>query len=269
MNPRELLELAGLSASGEPTPLAGGDMGQVWRLGDYVVKTHPAAPDQLFVAEKRGLEELAAAGARTPRVYWAGREGIVMSYLPPGPADWAGLATMLARLHGQRRSDYGASDPTFIGRLPLAQGSDDDWRRYWREKRLLPLVELTAAQLGGLAALLERFVNDYDWLAEGPVLIHGDLWNGNVLMSSRGPALIDPSAWVGERAVDLAMMRLFGGFPAGFWRAYQEALPAPADVEEAVPAYQLYFLLVHVHFFGAGYLPPIRRVLESYKAIER
>ncbi|WP_457637992.1 fructosamine kinase family protein [Oceanithermus sp.] len=267
MNPRELSRLAGLWASGEPVPLSGGDMGQVWRIGNYVVKTHPAAPPGIFEAEKRGLEELAAAGVRTPSVFWAGRQGIVMAYLPPGPANWPALAEMLARLHGSKRPRYGTFGPTFIGRLPLQAGSDGDWRRFWVEKRLLPLLDLTSQQLGALSAPLERFVTTYPWPAEGPVLIHGDLWNGNVLMSSSGPALIDPSAWLGERAVDLAMMRLFGGFPAGFWQAYHEALPVPAEVEEALAAYQLYFLLVHVYFFGSGYLAPIQRVLEGYEAL--
>ncbi len=267
MNPRELLARAGLSADGPPRPLSGGDMGEVWRLGRYVVKTHPRPPAGLFAAEKRGLEALAAAGARTPAVYWAGEEGIVLEYLPPGPADWAGLAALLAGLHGRRAGGYGWRDPVFIGRLPLAAGEDGSWQRFWTEKRLLPLVELTAPRLGNLAAPLARFVQSFDWPAEGATLIHGDLWSGNVLMSSRGPALIDPSAWRGERAVDLAMMELFGGFPRAFWSAYETLAPIPREVREALEAYQLYFLLVHVHFFGAGYLPPIRRALKRYKAI--
>ncbi len=267
MNPRDLLRRAGLAARAAPQPLSGGDMGRVWRVGDYVVKSHPSPPAGMFAAEKRGLEELAARGARTPQVYWAGAEGIVLEYLPPGPANWTGLAEMLARLHSSPSEHYGGSEPTFIGSLPLESGSDHSWPRFWREKRLLPLLTLTAPQLGPLAARVEEFINAYDWPAEGPRLIHGDLWNGNVLMSSRGPALIDPSAWNGERAVDLAMMRLFGGFAPAFWQAYQEALPMPPQVRDALEAYQLYFLLVHVHFFGSGYVPPVRRVLSRYKAL--
>ena len=269
LSPQELLRRAGLAVEQQPRSLAGGSMGQVWQLGNYVVKTHPAAPAQLFSAEKRGLEELAATGVRTPQVYWAGPEGIIMSYLPPGPSSWSELAIMLARLHKAQRQQYETTGPTFIGSLALAQGNDHNWQRYWTEKRLLPLIEQTSNLLGELMIPLRKFVLTYNWPAEAPVLIHGDLWNGNVLMSAGGPALIDPSSWVGERAVDLAMMRLFGGFPDEFWQVYDEIFPIPTEVEDALVAYQIYFLLIHIYFFGTSYLPPLYRILKSYKVTLR
>ncbi len=264
MRPESLLHLAGLSAAGPPQPLSGGDMGQVWRLGEYVVKTHPSPPPGLFPAEGRGLMLLAAAGARTPAVYWAGEEGIVLSYLPPGTENWEELATMLAHLHGKQSAAYGSSHPVFLGRFPLPPGRSKSWRSYWVEYRLEPLLAATRKAQADLAGHLERFIHTFEWPAEGPALIHGDLWSGNVLMTASGPALIDPSAWCGERALDLAMMRLFGGFPPAFWSAYEELRPVSAEVQEALPAYQLYFLLVHLHFFGAGYLSGIRRTLNHY-----
>ncbi len=264
MDPRKLLERFGLPAAGEPEPLSGGDMGEVWRLGRYVVKTHPSPPPGLFPAEARGLGALAAAGVRAPRVYGVGEEGIVLAYLPPGPADWAGLGRTVARLHARRGARYGADEPVFLGRFELPAGTGSDWAGFWVERRLLPLLEATRVTLGELARPLERFLRAFDWPGEGPVLIHGDLWSGNVLMSAEGPALIDPSVWYGERAVDLAMMRLFGGFPEAFWSSYEAARPVPPQVRAALPAYQLYFLLVHVHFFGSSYLSGIRRVLQQY-----
>ena len=100
---------------------------------------------------------------------------------------------------------------------------------------------------------------------EGPSIIHGDLWSGNVLMTEQGAALIDPSVWVGERAVDLAMMRLFGGFATPCWDSYRETLPIPSEIEEAIPFYQLYYVLVHVYFFGESYLPSVDNILRQYR----
>src|SRR5438874_210546 len=46
---------------------------------------------------------------------------------------------------------------------------------------------------------------------EPPARLHGDLWWGNVMGDEQGrPWLIDPSAYGGNREVDLAMLRLFG-----------------------------------------------------------
>ena len=94
-------------------------------------------------------------------------------------------------------------------------------------------------------------------------MIHGDLWSGNVVHALDGPTLIDPSAWRGERAVDLAMMSLFGGFQGAMER-YEQLHPIPKEVHEAIPFYQLYYLLVHVHFFGSSYVSSVRGVLNRY-----
>ena len=48
----------------------------------------------------------------------------------------------------------------------------------------------------------------------GPVLVHGDLWWGNVLLGSDGRSwLIDPSVHGGHAEEDLAMLALFGAVP--------------------------------------------------------
>ena len=260
MDPTAILKAAGLPAQ-KPVPLAGGDIARVYRAGPYVVKTHAHPPPGLFRAEAEGLSALAEAGVRVPRVLWVGEGGIVLEYLPPGPEDWPALAGMLARLHRTRRPRYGWPRPGYLGTFPLPAGEADDWSRYFAEKRLFPLVEATWGRLGELGPELKRLLARLKLPTEGPTLIHGDLWSGNVHMSEAGPALLDPSVWVGERGVDLAMMRLFGGFPSAFWAAYEERYPVPKEVQEALPCYQLYYLLAHVHFFGASYLPSLRRTL--------
>lgn len=262
MDPRAILKAAGLRAP-EPVPLSGGDVSRVFRAGPYVVKTHEAPPPGLFRTEAEGLAALAGAGVRVPQVFWVGEEGIVLEYLPPGPDDWEGLAEMLARLHREARPRYGWPRPGYLGTFPLPAGESEDWSRFFAEKRLLPLIQATWSQLGSLGPELEALLARLELPTEGPVLIHGDLWSGNVHMSTKGPALIDPSVWASERGVDLAMMRLFGGFPGPFWQAYEDLFPVPAEVWEALPCYQLYYLLVHVHFFGRGYLASLRRALTA------
>ena len=90
---------------------------------------------------------------------------------------------------------------------------------------------------------------------DGPSLVHGDLWGGNVLaMASGDPAFIDPAPYEGHREVDLAMSELFGGFDPDFYAAYQAGWPLlPGYRELRRHVYQLYYLLVHVNVFGGGY----------------
>ncbi len=265
MGPEALLARAGLEGP-PPTPLSGGDIAQVWRSGDHVLKTHPAPPLGFFPAEAAGLRALARAGVRVPEVRWVGEEGLVLGWLAPGPPDWEGLAEMLVRLHGARVDRYGWEQEGFLATFPLPAGTGTAWTAQWVERRVGPLLAATRGRLGALAGRVERLLATYAPPAEGPVLIHGDLWRGNLHMSADGAALIDPSTWWGERGVDLAMMRLFGGFPPEFWAAYEARLPVPAAVAEAIPYHQLYFLLVHVHLFGKGYLSGVEGVLRRYDA---
>jgi fructosamine-3-kinase len=95
-------------------------------------------------------------------------------------------------------------------------------------------------------------------------LLHGDLWSGNRITDAHGrPYLIDPAVCVGHREVDLAMMALFGGFGVSCWKAYDEVWPRLPGFDSRRPAYQLYFLLLHVELFGAGYWPDVARALDQ------
>ncbi|GGM91522.1 fructosamine-3-kinase [Thermus composti] len=261
MDPLSLLRKAGLSAQGPALPLHGGDMARVFRVGPYAVKLAPNPPRGLFQAEAQGLWALEERGVRVPRVYWVGEEGLVLEYLEPGPEDWEGLARMLAALHRRREAAYRA-EPGFLGTFPLPGREGGEWTTFFYERCVLPLLKATWDRLQGLGPKVEALFQD-PLPAEGPAPLHGDLWHGNVYFSREGPALLDPSFFVGERGVDLAMMRLFGGFPKAFWEAYRALYPVPEEVERALPRYQVYYLLAHVHFFGEGYLGALWRVISA------
>ena len=100
--------------------------------------------------------------------------------------------------------------------------------------------------------------------AEPPARLHGDLWSGNRMHDAKGaPVLVDPAVYGGHREIDLAMMRLFGGFDARVFDAYHEAWPLAPGHEERVPLYQLLPLLAHVVLFGAGYVSGVESALTA------
>ena len=100
---------------------------------------------------------------------------------------------------------------------------------------------------------------------EKPALIHGDLWSGNYLVNNKGePALIDPSIYYGCREADIAMTKLFGGFPQDFYVAYNLEFPLIDKWEERVAIWNLYPLLVHANLFGDSYLKQIYSILKRF-----
>ncbi|MCA9646774.1 MAG: fructosamine kinase family protein, partial [Myxococcales bacterium] len=144
-----------------------------------------------------------------------------------------------------------------------------DWATFYVEQRLEPQLKL--AQNSGLASSKLRHgfskllpkVADLVGDAEPASRLHGDLWGGNLHTSPSGePVLIDPAAYAGHREMDLAMMRLFGGFGEGVFAAYEEAHPLSAGSRERLPLYQLYPLMVHVNLFGGSYVSSVEQQLK-------
>lgn len=192
---------------------------------------------------------------------------ILMEWLEPGPsppAMWKRLGTRLAALHQARVEHYGWPTDNFIGSLPQPNDWLDDWTEFWRVRRLEPQLRLAydagwfePSEREQFDTLLDRLDDHLAPAAgDGPSLLHGDLWSGNVhAMADDEPALIDPASFFGHREVDLAMAELFGGFDTAFYHAYHEAWPlAPGCDETRRTLYQLYYLLVHVNLFGGGYV---------------
>ncbi|MCA9612575.1 MAG: fructosamine kinase family protein, partial [Myxococcales bacterium] len=66
-----------------------------------------------------------------------------------------------------------------------------------------------------------------------------------------------------HREIDLAMMRLFGGFSSRVFAAYEEVHPLAPGHEERVALYQLYPLLVHAVLFGGGYLSRVASIVDA------
>jgi hypothetical protein len=81
------------------------------------------------------------------------------------------------------------------------------------------------------------------------------------LRDAGAPCLCDPAVYGGHREIDLAMMKLFGGFGPRVFAAYKEAWPLADGYRERVTLYQLYPLMVHVNLFGGGYVGSVEAAL--------
>ena len=260
-------------------PVSGGCIHTCWALeladgGRLFAKTNREAHLPVLAAERAGLEALATwapTSLQVPRplalATLQGRAVLVLSWLDlEGTAAsaprWRALGRSVAQLHhasriGNGGRGYGFDRDNFIGSAPQANGWSRDWPAFFAAARLKPQFDWAARSgqgLGGsgrLLALLPRLLGSHD---VEPVLVHGDLWRGNAgLLRCGGAALFDPACHWADREVDLAMARLFGGFPNAFFAGYEEEWPLAEGAEARVPLYNLYHLLNHANLFGGGY----------------
>jgi len=264
--------------------LHGGDIHSAFRVelrgGDVLfVKSSAGAPRGMFTEEARGLEWLRAAETlRIPTVVAVaddaeGPRFLALEYLEPGRLEAAfdeKLGRGLAALHRAGAPSYGFEHDNYVGSLPQSNRAHPNWAAFYREERISPLVKRAIdrrALAAGSRAKFDRLFDRLESLVgptERPSRLHGDLWGGNLHADDRGaPCLIDPAVYGGHREVDLAMMRLFGGFGPRVFAAYAEAWPLADGHEARVALYQLYPLLVHVNLFGGGYAASALRALDE------
>lgn len=264
--------------------LSGGDINDAFaaRLATgatVFIKTNDRADPAMFPAEARGLAFLEEAAAlRVPHVLTvsSGNVGepcfLVLEYLEPArPVSGFDerLGRGLATLHRAGAPHFGLDHRNFIGRLAQTNEPAGTWHEFYGQRRLLPQLRLavdsgraTKKMKEGLERLVRRLA-DLVGAPESPSRLHGDLWGGNLHVDDHGePCLIDPAVYGGHREVDLAMMRLFGGFSERCFSAYAEAWPLSPGHQDRIPLYQLYPLLVHVNLFGGSYVRSVERALD-------
>jgi protein-ribulosamine 3-kinase len=283
-----------LARLGDATPVescrevSGGCINHASRLqtgrGIYFLKWNPDPLPGLFTTEAAGLGLLAATHTvAVPAVLAYGEQSgktpafLLLEWLEgQGAGSQARLGEQLAALHhasvqSQLSPQYGLGHDNYLGSTPQNNCMDDRWPIFFAHQRLAPQMVL-CDQLGRLTPerkrRLERLIDRIPSLLDGveyfPSLIHGDLWEGNVIDSTRGLAVIDPAVSYSDREAEIAYTELFGGFSALFYSAYQSVWRLQPGYSDRRDLYNLYHLLNHLNLFGESYAYQVDLVLRRF-----
>ena len=263
----------------ETKPLSGGDINQVFLLkcdsGDFVSKLNDASKfPKMFSAEAKGLELLRNSKSfRIPEVIEVGiienTSYLLMEFLEEGNKTktfWPHFAANLAKLHQNSQKHFGLDHNNYIGSLPQHNSNCDTASDFYISQRLEPQFEIASQNGFSFKNLKTFYKNISEEIPDEPSsLIHGDLWGGNYMVSTKGESiLIDPAVAYAPREMDIGMMQLFGGFSNEVFDEYNSIFPLAADWEDRLSLWQLYYLLVHLNLFGSGYLGRVKSVVSKY-----
>ncbi len=260
-------------------PLAGGDICETEMITtedgrEFCIKQQPAAPDDFFACEAAGLQALRENGSvRVPEVYGVSQSFIVMEYIAPGGKGgdyWPNLGAELAHLHSAPAPYFGFHHNNYCGRTLQPNSRYDNGHDFFCRERLIYQGKLALEQgylsneeledLGKLCERLPELIPE-----QAPALLHGDLWSGNIHSDvHHRPVLLDPACYWGWPEADIAMTRLFGGFPESFYQGYQQVRSLEPGWQGRTPIYNLYHLLNHLNLFGSSYHPSVTNILDHY-----
>lgn len=258
----------------------GGDINQAAKVelssGDPLfVKWNTSAPESMFEVEAKGLELLHSANTELeiPKVVLQEDNFLLLSWINEGggqPNSAHEFGIELARLHKNTASSFGLDHDNFIGRLPQSNHQHSNWPDFFALERIEPQVKmgiesgkLTRSVLKDVEAFYAKLGSIFP--TEKPALLHGDLWSGNYMFTKSGGASIyDPALYYGHREMELAMTRLFGGFPANFYDGYNEEYPLAEGFESRVNICNLYPILVHANLFGGSYCRQAENIIQRY-----
>jgi len=260
-------------------PLSGGCIGQVYRLqlagGEKMVAK--VAPGGGLAKEAAMLADLATlSDLPLPQVRHGSDDLLLMDYVEGGgrldAAAEAHAADLLAALHAVSGPGFGYDRDTLIGPIRQPNPWTANWVDFFRDHRLLYMgrcafesghfPDEAFRRLESFCGRLERFIE----APAAPSLIHGDLWDGNILVrDGRVAAFIDPAIYYADAEIELAFTTLFGTFGQAFFDRYREHRPiAPGFFEARREIYNLYPLLVHTTLFGGHYGASVDAIVRRF-----
>lgn len=266
------------------TPIHGGETNIGFRLdssvGKYFLKVNPKEDfHDMLEKEALSLKLLNQTEIITvPKVLAVGKKEKVNFMLmdwvekaEPNRLFWENFGFDMASFHQNKSFPfYGFVTDNYIGSLKQPNMGCNSWSDFFIQQRLVPLVgdaydkniidQLTVQKFEALYSRLPDIFSD-----EPPSLLHGDFWYGNYMCNKEGKAvLIDPSCYFGNRIMDIAMSKLFGGFPDQFYHAYNSVWHLPYGWQDAVEIANLYPLLVHANMFKGQYGEMIKNILYRF-----
>ncbi len=259
-------------------PLGGGCIGEVYRVeladGAPLVAKVDGAGAAHLEREAYMLRYLRSkSDLPVPEVYHGSETLLLMEFVEGSSRFAEGAerhaAELLAALHGITAESYGHERDTLIGSLDQPNPWTGSWIDFFRDQRLLyparvahEAGRLPKEDLEKVERLAER-LDEYLEEPERPSLIHGDVWSANVLAKGdRISAFLDPAIYHADPEIELAFISLFNSFDGPFFERYAEIRDIrDGFFEERRDLYSLYPLLVHVYFFGGGYLERVRSTL--------
>ena len=203
---------------------------------------------------------------------------LIMSYIDNNSLKPRGISSSflneIATIHNNKSAFYGFDFDTQIGGLKQKNIKSNNWVNFYKNFRLGYIYEIINAsnKMDNLVnKKIESLLNNLEkYIPKNPnaSLLHGDLWEGNILFKDKHlVGLIDPGSFYGHNELEIAYLRWFNPSFLGnnFLEKYNEIMKIDDEYFNYEPIYQLYYSLLNVYLWDRSYIEDVKSLLKKIK----
>ena len=184
------------------------------------------------------------------------------------------LLNAIISIHSTKSEYYGFDFDTQIGGLKQINSKSKSWKEFYTENRLRYIFDLINKNkpmdkvINTKIDLLIKKIDNYIPSNPKSSLLHGDLWEGNILFKNKKfMGLIDPGSFYGHNELEVSYLRWFNPkfIDENFLDKYNDHIKIDKYYLEYEPIYQLYYSLLNVYLWDRSYIEDVRKLLEKIK----
>ena len=184
------------------------------------------------------------------------------------------LLEAIISLHSKNSINYGFDFDTQIGGLRQINSYSKNWVEFYRDKRLYYIFDLINKKqpmdsvINIKINLLLKKIDNFIPNKPKPSLLHGDLWEGNILFKNKKfTGFIDPGSFYGHNELEVSYLRWFDPrfIDKNFLNKYNDYISIDKYYLEYEPIYQLYYSLLNVYLWDRSFVKNVRNLLEKIK----
>ena len=184
------------------------------------------------------------------------------------------LLDAIISLHSKKGNKYGFNFDTQIGGLQQSNYNSKNWVEFYRDRRLhyiFDLINKNQSMDKAINTKIEFLLKKMDNFIPNkpkPSLLHGDLWEGNILFKNKKfSGFIDPGSFYGHNELEVSYLRWFNPkfIDRNFLDRYNDYISIDKYYINYEPIYQLYYSLLNVYLWDRSYIQNVLGLLDKIK----